>query len=820
MIGVMVPSVFADTAESIIIRIDESGFSQNCRDSGCYNIFPPIIEVGDTIILSNDSLDEFHTFTSGTIDGMYENHDGVFDSQKLMPNTAFSWIATQAGEQPYYCSIHTWMTGTLIIQDKPHDVDSNQSETTSNSIPNISDRINVDSLFPTSDQIPPSISNFNELYTKMIVSDCTSKDVYVPWSGKFFEEMCEAHRIVSHSNAMTTVGKIYSPSPKEHPFPNIALVLTKWVSNSVASSNYNQIHYDYERFDVYPRAYMTNNLMGADCHILESVEYLSLPNRIDCIKENITINFYGINEDTSVPMRPVDMHSYSSNVFNILSNNYHDLYEQEISKIKYAETASPQTPTITYNSDTVNSNFDLQKKLNQYWYCLIGDYLGPNNPDCVKYDEKHTVGISPTEIASYHIEKDSTLTFVYEDSDISSKLEIFRDQSLHQDLWEIYTSITPPEILSEVVYFVVYTDDYGDEVASVNRDMDNPLKFYLSVDPVDVGPSGIKMDKQLYVSTLIHENAHILSLNENQGDNKSLSEDDASTPETYKQQMKNGEYSCAPNYYNDLAGCMKENSYLNAFYQEFWAEIYHDFKWALEFDDYETFSEHNTEFYFKYQKYWLTEYSSENPDEDFAESFMAFVLKEKPSAPTFAEQKILFFYQYPELVEMRDFIRISIATSEFCNNDNVWKDQKCRQPVPATPQQPTPQQPTPQQSENGGCLIATATYGSEMATEVQQLRELRDNQLLQTKSGTQFMTMFNDIYYSFSPIIADYERENPLFKEIVKIAITPMISSLSLMENANSESEVLGMGLSVIMLNLGMYLGVPAVVIAGIKRRF
>jgi peptidyl-prolyl cis-trans isomerase B (cyclophilin B) len=40
------------------------------------------------------------------------------------------------------------------------------------------------------------------------------------------------------------------------------------------------------------------------------------------------------------------------------------------------------------------------------------------------------------------------------------------------------------------------------------------------------------------------------------------------------------------------------------------------------------------------------------------------------------------------------------------------------------------------------------------------------------------MEMFNDVYYSISPIIADYERENPLFKEAVKIAITPMISSL------------------------------------------
>jgi hypothetical protein len=120
----------------------------------------------------------------------------------------------------------------------------------------------------------------------------------------------------------------------------------------------------------------------------------------------------------------------------------------------------------------------------------------------------------------------------------------------------------------------------------------------------------------------------------------------------------------------------------------------------------------------------------------------------------------------------------------------------------------------------GGCLIATATYGSELAPQVQQLRELRDNQLLQTESGIAFMGTFNDVYYSFSPIIADYERENPLFKETVKLAITPMISSLSLMENANSESEVLGIGISVIMLNLGMYLGVPAIVVVGIKKKF
>jgi hypothetical protein len=119
-------------------------------------------------------------------------------------------------------------------------------------------------------------------------------------------------------------------------------------------------------------------------------------------------------------------------------------------------------------------------------------------------------------------------------------------------------------------------------------------------------------------------------------------------------------------------------------------------------------------------------------------------------------------------------------------------------------------QPVNPTEEGGGCLIATAAYGSEMSPQVQLLREIRDNQLMNTESGTAFMSTFNNVYYSFSPAIADMERENPMFKEVVKLGLTPMLSSLAIMENANSESEVLGLGLSVIALNLAMYLGVPA----------
>ncbi len=121
-----------------------------------------------------------------------------------------------------------------------------------------------------------------------------------------------------------------------------------------------------------------------------------------------------------------------------------------------------------------------------------------------------------------------------------------------------------------------------------------------------------------------------------------------------------------------------------------------------------------------------------------------------------------------------------------------------------------------------GCLIATATYGSELSLPVQQLREIRDNSLLQTNSGAAFMSGFNSIYYSFAPTVSDWERQNPVFKEAVKLTITPLISSLSLLQyvEMDTEASVLGYGISIIILNIGMYFVAPAVLIYSIRKRF
>ena len=152
------------------------------------------------------------------------------------------------------------------------------------------------------------------------------------------------------------------------------------------------------------------------------------------------------------------------------------------------------------------------------------------------------------------------------------------------------------------------------------------------------------------------------------------------------------------------------------------------------------------------------------------------------------------------------------------------------EPTPEPTPEPEPEEPTcgagtqlvngicqvvkTEEPNGGGCLIATAAYGSELAPQVQFLREIRDNTVMSTSSGAAFMSGFNQLYYSFSPTIADMERENPMFQEAVRAFITPMVSTLSIMTLADdgSEIEVLGLGISVIALNLGMYIAAPALI--------
>lgn len=144
-------------------------------------------------------------------------------------------------------------------------------------------------------------------------------------------------------------------------------------------------------------------------------------------------------------------------------------------------------------------------------------------------------------------------------------------------------------------------------------------------------------------------------------------------------------------------------------------------------------------------------------------------------------------------------------------------EQSAKEQVEETPKQNEVQDVN---EDGGGCLIATAAFGSELSTNVQMLREVRDTQIMNTQVGAMFLSGFNQFYYSFSPTIADMERQSPAFKEFVKISITPLLTTLSLLNHLdiNSEEEMIGWGIGILSLNAGFYFGIPFFVAIKLKR--
>jgi len=78
------------------------------------------------------------------------------------------------------------------------------------------------------------------------------------------------------------------------------------------------------------------------------------------------------------------------------------------------------------------------------------------------------------------------------------------------------------------------------------------------------------------------------------------------------------------------------------------------------------------------------------------------------------------------------------------------------------------------------CIIATATYGSELSPEVQFLRSFRDVTVMSTFAGSEFMKAFNAWYYSFSPYMAQFIAGNTFARAVMKVLLYPLIGILHL----------------------------------------
>ena len=177
-------------------------------------------------------------------------------------------------------------------------------------------------------------------------------------------------------------------------------------------------------------------------------------------------------------------------------------------------------------------------------------------------------------------------------------------------------------------------------------------------------------------------------------------------------------------------------------------------------------------------------------------------------------------FQVPQERELEYGLLIAENNYDYCFDTNPYLKDECATlsigKISVTAQKA---EKITSSDDGGGCLIATAAYGTELAPEVQNLREIR-NKMYETESGGQVMHAINNFYYSFSPTVADWERENVVFKETMRLLITPSMTSFTILDhqNINSENELVGYVVSIVALNIGMYFVTPAIVIIGVRK--
>lgn len=205
---------------------------------------------------------------------------------------------------------------------------------------------------------------------------------------------------------------------------------------------------------------------------------------------------------------------------------------------------------------------------------------------------------------------------------------IIENKQKQHELWKRFANLIPSENRKMVAYFKIFTDGEDNTLGYVQQ-MDYPDKWTLALDYRDV-----KNLNGLY-ATILHEYGHLFSLNSFEYSHDNV---------------------CKT--YDPGEGCLKQDAYLYHFYQQFWQ--YDVMQHWKQLKNIETDPTVQTHFYTLYADEFVTEYATSHPTEDFAESFMYFILSTKPSSHTRADEKVLFFYQYPELAQLRNEILMNL----------------------------------------------------------------------------------------------------------------------------------------------------------------
>ena len=247
-------------------------------------------------------------------------------------------------------------------------------------------------------------------------------------------------------------------------------------------------------------------------------------------------------------------------------------------------------------------------------------------------------------IVSYAVSGNQISAPYYEN--VSGELQAYQDDTAtHQQIWNYFTTLIPlKERETVLAEYAIMTDGKDNGLAAVAQTNTIPELWMLEVDIADSD------DKLNLTYTLIHEYAHLLTLGPDQVTPSLAIFNNPDDDDIYYD-----EASACSDYFPG-EGCSRSNSYINAYYNQFWDDIYDEHQDINLIEDDDAYYEALDDFYYKYEDRFVTDYAVTNPEEDIAEAFTFFVLSSRPEGNTIAEEKILFFYDYPELVQLREAI--------------------------------------------------------------------------------------------------------------------------------------------------------------------
>ncbi len=258
-------------------------------------------------------------------------------------------------------------------------------------------------------------------------------------------------------------------------------------------------------------------------------------------------------------------------------------------------------------------------------------------------------GIAPIVLAVYGIRGD-TLLSPRIPAGVPSGLSAYQqDTAAQQKIWSYFAAIIPADQRTELVEYVVATDGRGGMLASVAESSNQPQDWVLSVDIADAAkPRDLTF-------TLLHEFGHLLSLNDSQ-----VTPDPVLLANPESLQLYERE-AAACSQFIASGGCSKPNSYLNRFYDAFWPGLMDQWGKVNAAKGSGSYTSLLTQFYKDHASQFISPYAATSPEEDIAESWAHFVLAPRPARDSIAHSKVLFFYNFPELVNLRSQIIYGIC---------------------------------------------------------------------------------------------------------------------------------------------------------------